>query len=74
MIKTYMLIFHVEDLIELMYDVILGRDILMELIFGIISHKHDIVCDVGPYNRCTTPMININYCRFNSIINKTVIP
>ena len=46
-IKIVVWIFHVDDIIEWRYDVIIGREIVMALGLEIKSYKQEIIYGVG---------------------------
>ena len=51
--------FHVHDSAKVRYDMILGRDLLTELVFNLEIFKHFIKEDYEPLKGSTAPMVDL---------------
>ena len=56
--------FHVDDLTKSRCDIILGRDITMDLVLDLKYSKHIIAESYGKYKGCTSHMVDLINCSF----------
>ena len=58
---------HVYDSAKGMYGMILGRDILKELLLNLKCSEHVIEADDGPFKGSTTPMVDLGAYVFKDL-------
>ena len=65
--------YHVDDSTAGRYDMIISRDLLNKIGIDLKCSKNTIEYIKGPYQGCTTPMVNIDYYEFE-LINIEMCP
>ena len=65
---------HVDDYAKGRYKMILGRDILTELLLNIKLFEHVIEADDGPFNGSTTPMVDLGTYIFKDLNIEKITP
>ena len=58
---------HVDDSAKGRYDMILGRDILIELRSNLRFSDHIIKADYGPFKGSKIPMVDLGKCEFKDL-------
>ena len=66
--------FHVDDSTRCRYDMILGRDILIELGLNLKYSKHVIKSDDGPFIVSTASMVDLGAYVFKDLNTGKIIP
>ena len=65
---------HLEESTNGIYDMILGRDLITSLGLGLKFFDNVIIGGEGPYEGCSSPMVDVNNYEFKYITDKTVKP
>ena len=65
---------HVDDSAKGIYDMILGRDILTELVLNIKFSEHIIEANYGPFKGSTTPMVDLGTYMFKYLNKGKITP
>ena len=65
---------HVDESTNGTYDIILGRDLLIPLGLDLKFSENVIIGGEGPYEGCSSPMVDISNYGFKSITDRTVKP
>ena len=66
--------YHVDESTNSKYDMILVRDLLTVLGLDLKFSDNVIIFGEGPYEGCSTPMVDISNYDLKSITNETVKP
>ena len=56
------------------YDIILGQDLLTELILNLKSSEHFIKADYGTFKGSTTPMVDLGKYIFKNLNTQKITP
>ena len=65
---------HVDESAKDRYDMILGQDLLKQLVLNIKLSKHVIKLDNGPFNGSTIPIVDIGKYLFKILNTGEIIP
>ena len=65
---------HVDDSAKGRYDMILGRDILTQLVLNLKFSEHFIESDDGTLNRSKIPMVDLGMCIFKYLNTGEITP
>ena len=61
---------HVDESTNSRYNIILCRDLLIELVLDLKLSENIIICGEGTYKGRSAPMVDVSNCNFTSIIDK----
>ena len=61
---------HIDKSTNGIYDIILGRDLLTTLVLDLQFYENVILGGVGPYKKCSEPMVDVSNYGFNIITVK----
>ena len=65
---------HLDDSPKGRYDMLLGQDMLTELVLNLEFSEHVIEADYGPFIRSTTPMFDLTAYIFKDLNTEKITP
>ena len=66
--------FHADDSAKGRYGMILGQDILTELVFSLKFTDHIIEANYGPFKGSTTPVVDLGTYKFKNLNTGKITP